>query len=74
MVIKDVVYLCQQIGLPTTLAELDVTEVKPEEIMEVAKLVCADGDTVGNMPFAVTPEDVYAAILAADEVGKYLKK
>ena len=72
--IKDVVYLCQQIGLPTTLAELDVTEVKPEEIMEVAKLVCADGDTVGNMPFAVTPEDVYAAILAADEVGKYLKK
>ena len=42
--------------------------------MEVAKLVCADGDTVGNMPFAVTPEDVYAAILAADEVGQYLKK
>ena len=48
-------------------------EVKPEEIMEVAKLVCADGDTCGNMPFEVTPEDVYAAILAADEIGKYLK-
>ena len=71
--IYDVVDLCMQVGLPTTLADLDVKEINPEEIMEVAKLVCADGDTVGNMPFAVTPEDVYAAILGADELGKYLK-
>ena len=71
--ICDVVDLCMQVGLPTTLADLDVKEINPEEIMEVAKLVCAPGDTVGNMPFDVTPEDVYAAILGADELGKYLK-
>ena len=71
--ISDVVYLCQQVGLPTTLADLDVNEIKPEEIMAVAKLVCDPSDTVGNMPFDVTPEDVYAAILAADELGQYLK-
>ena len=39
--------------------------------MEVAKLACADGDTLGNMPFEVTPEDVYAAILGADALGRY---
>lgn len=71
--IMDVVNLCMQVGLPTTLGDLDVNEIKPDQIMEVAKLVCAPGDTIGNMPFDVTPEDVYAAILAADELGKYLK-
>ena len=40
------------------------------ERMEVARLACADGDTLHNMPFPVTPESVYAAILAADELGK----
>ena len=45
-------------------------EVKPEEIMEVAKLAAAEGDTLSNMPFEVTPEDVYAAILAADAIGR----
>ena len=39
--------------------------------MEVAKIACADGDTMGNLPFAVTPESVCAAILAADEMGRY---
>lgn len=71
--IEEVVTLCQEVGLPTTLADLDVTEIKPEEIMAVAETVCAPGDTVGNMPFEVTPEDVYAAILAANEIGEYLK-
>ena len=52
-------------------AELGIKDVKADEIMEVAKLACADGDTLGNMPFAVTPEDVYAAILGADALGRY---
>ena len=68
--IEEVLKLCHEVGLPTTLADLKITEVKPEEIMAVAKLVCAPGDTIGNMPFDVTPEDVYAAILGADELGK----
>ena len=38
--------------------------------MEVAKLACADSDTLHNMPFEVTPESVYAAILTADALGR----
>ncbi len=33
--------------------------------MEVAELSCAEGETIYNMPFEVTPQDVYAAILTA---------
>ena len=68
--IEEVVEFCQAVGLPTTLEELGIKEVKPEEIMDVAKLAAAEGDTLSNMPFEVTPEDVYAAILAADAIGR----
>ena len=43
-------------------------EIKEEEIMAVAEATAVD--TVGNMPFAVTAKDIYAAILAADAIGR----
>lgn len=71
--IEEVIQMCQSVGLPTTLHDLNITEINHEKIMEVAKLVCAPDDTIKNMPFEVTPEDVYAAILGADELGKSYK-
>ena len=50
------------------LSELGITEIKEEEIMAVAEATAVD--TVGNMPFAVTAKDIYAAILAADAIGR----
>ncbi|MGD1815526.1 MAG: glycerol dehydrogenase [Pleomorphochaeta sp.] len=71
--INTVLDFCASVGLPTTLAELGIKEVKEEEIMKVATLACAEGDTMSNMPFKVTPNDVYAAILTANELGKAYK-
>lgn len=71
--LEEVVGFCLEIGLPVTLEDLGIKEVKAEQIMEVAKLACADNDTLHNMPFPVTPEMVYAAIMAADAVGHYYK-
>lgn len=42
--------------------------------MEVAKLSCREGETIYNMPFEVTPEDVYSAILTADALGRRFKE
>ena len=39
--------------------------------MIVAKAACAPDDTMGNMPFDVTPEMVADAILGADALGHY---
>lgn len=64
-----VLNFCRTIGLPVTLADLGVTDVTADKIMAVAKLACAENDTMGNMPFPVTAEDVCAAILVADEYG-----
>ena len=69
--IMEVIDFCTETGLPVTLKELGIKKVKPEQIMEVAELSCTEGDTMGNMPFEVTPDDVYAAIMGADALGRY---
>lgn len=71
--IDEVVNFCMDVGLPTTLADLGVKEPDEKRLMEVAALAAAPSDTLGNMPFEVTPETVYAAILAADAIGNYYK-
>lgn len=65
----EVLQFCKKIGLPVTLRELGVTEQIPEKVMAVAEAACAAGETIHNMPFAVTPKDVYVAILVADKIG-----
>lgn len=60
---------CKSVGLPTCLKDLGITEPTPEKIMAVAKAACAEGETIHNMPFPVTPESVYAAIMVADKLG-----
>jgi len=67
--INTVINYCKSVGLPVCLADLGVTEVTSEKIMAVAKASTAEGETIHNMPFVVTAEDVYAAIMTADKLG-----
>ncbi len=68
--IEEVIDYCKMVGLPTCLKDLGVVEVTDEKVRAVAKLATADGETIHNMPFVVTEEDVFAAIYAADELGQ----
>ncbi|PHM51956.1 glycerol dehydrogenase [Xenorhabdus sp. KK7.4] len=70
--LEAVLDFCVQVGLPITLEQLGLrdSENLHQKIMQVAKVSCAEGETIHNMPFTVTPEQVYAAILAADQMGK----
>ena len=71
--LEEVLDFCVSVGLPVTLKELGVEEVTDEKLLAVATAACAESDTLHNMPFEVTPEKVYAAILAADGYGRYYK-
>jgi glycerol dehydrogenase len=70
--LTTVVTYCKSVGLPTCLKDLGIKEATPEKIMKVAKCATAEGDTMHNMPFPVTAENVYAAILTADKLGATL--
>lgn len=67
--IKEVLHFCKSVGLPTNLKDMGVTEINRDDLMEVAKASCAEGETIHNMPFKVTPELVLAALLTANELG-----
>ncbi len=62
------------VGLPVSLADLDVAEVKYEEILKVAEKACIPEESIHAMPFEVTPESVAQAIIAADAIGRDYKK
>lgn len=72
--LEEVVNFCLDVGLPTTLRDLGINEIKLDEIMKVAEIACGPNDTMGNMPFAVTPKMVCDAIIAADAIGNYYKE
>lgn len=72
--LEEVIGFCLEIGLPVTLEDLGIKEVREEEIRKVAQAACAEGETTHNMPFEVTPDDVYNAILGADALGKTFKQ
>lgn len=71
--IEEVINFCLEIGLPVTLEDMGIKEIKEDDIMKVAELACAEDETIYNMPFEVKPEDVYSAILGADSLGRLYK-
>jgi glycerol dehydrogenase len=67
----DTVYgFCESVGLPTTLAQIGLGDVTDTQLMAVAELACASGETIHNEPFVVTPKKVFAALRAADAEGR----
>ncbi len=58
--------------LPTTLAEMKLEDASYEDLLKVGELAAQEGDTLHNMPFTVTAEDVAGALLALDNYSKTL--
>ena len=67
---NEFVAFCMSVGLPTTFADLELGTVSKEELEAVAKAATAPGETIHNMPFAVTPAMVVDAMVAADSYSR----
>ncbi|MDR2772071.1 MAG: glycerol dehydrogenase, partial [Elusimicrobiota bacterium] len=67
--INEVIGFCKQVGLPTSFADLNIKKVDEKQLMEVAKIACAAGEPINSLYYPVTPELVYAAMVAADALG-----
>ncbi len=66
--IREIVSFCRKCNLPTNLTELGIDKVDDERLMEAARLSCAKDDTMGNMSFEVSPEDVFAAMKTTENL------
>ncbi|MGZ0042009.1 glycerol dehydrogenase [Paenibacillus ottowii] len=68
--LETVIKLVKDVGLPLTLRDLGVEEFVEAEWRQVAEAACASNDTMINMPFPVSPDDVYNAIIAANAIAE----
>ncbi|HCS1462802.1 TPA: bifunctional L-1,2-propanediol dehydrogenase/glycerol dehydrogenase [Shigella flexneri] len=68
--IETVAAFSHAVGLPITLAQLDIKEDVPAKMRIVAEAACAEGETIHNMPGGATPDQVYATLLVADQYGQ----
>ncbi|QEN03498.1 glycerol dehydrogenase [Thiospirochaeta perfilievii] len=68
--LDEVLSYCKSVGLPTCLGDLGVNVITDEKVRAVAELSCAENETIHNMPFKVTSDDVFAAIYTADKLGR----
>ena len=67
--IVEVVDFCQQVGLLTTLAELNLSPDDLPTLQRVAERTVVRGESAHNEPFAVTADVIVDGILAADRFG-----
>jgi len=64
---------CEEIGLPTTLADIGIQDAGRELLLEVAMRASAPTQPVHHEAGPVTPETVLGAMLAADTLGRERK-
>lgn len=68
--LEDVLHFCTQVGLPICFADMGYEDVDQELLMKASEKACVPGSTIHNMPFAVTPDMVFASLMAADTIGR----
>ncbi len=56
--------------VPVALEDIGLDGVEHEDLEKVAEAACVEGETIHNMPFAVHPQMVVDAMLAADALGR----
>jgi glycerol dehydrogenase len=66
----EVLRFCKSVGLPTTLANLGSANIDDSEIRKAAATAAEPGRPSNNLPFAITADSIYGAIIAADAFGK----
>jgi glycerol dehydrogenase len=68
--IDEVVAFCLSVGLPVTLKALGQEDITRDDLFKVAQAASAPKESIHNEPFPVTADDVLAAIVVADILGR----
>ncbi|EIV92335.1 glycerol dehydrogenase [Frankia sp. QA3] len=68
--LRDVLDFSAAVGLPTTLAEVGLTEPDGPGLERIARRCLADGETAHHEPFPLEPAMIVDAVRAADAAGR----
>ncbi|MFA9557805.1 glycerol dehydrogenase [Evansella sp. AB-rgal1] len=68
--IEKFIEFYQQLQLPVTLEEIKLQDATLEELYLIGYAATKDGETIHNLPFSVSADDVVEAIIAVDQYSK----
>ncbi|MFB0920390.1 MAG: glycerol dehydrogenase, partial [Oscillospiraceae bacterium] len=71
--INSIIGFCKDVGLPTPIAEIGLAGVSDEDLMKAAEAASVEGETIHCEPLVVTADKVFAAMKAADSMGRAYK-
>jgi glycerol dehydrogenase len=71
--IDQVYSFAESVGLPTTLADLGLAGISPDELKKAATRACMENESIHKEGGDITPEMVVHALLAADGEGQRRK-
>ena len=61
---EQLIQFYQEIGLPTSLADMKMDELTVAQLQKAATVACRAGSDIHHLPFSVTPEQVTAAMVS----------
>lgn len=73
-IVHEVYDFCESVGLPTTLADIGLSDASDEDLRIVAEAACGEGETIHHEPCPVSPGAVAAALRTADRFGRSRRK
>lgn len=71
--IEDFIVFTTRVGLPNTLTEIGLSPDDERELRAVAEAATAEGETIHAMPFPVTPELVFNALVAIEGLSRRVR-
>ena len=73
-VVEEVLAFSTSVGLPVTFAGIGLPNPGAEELSRIAHRTTAEGETIHNEPFAVSPAMVVEALQAANAAGEMFRR
>jgi glycerol dehydrogenase len=71
--ITDFIEFTTRVGLPTTLTEIGLTTGNLDELRLVAEAATVESETIHNMPFEVSANDVVSALLSIERLSRRVR-
>lgn len=71
--ITDFIEFTTRVGLPTTLTEIGLTTGNLDELRLVADAATVESETIHNMPFEVSANDVVSALLSIERLSRRVR-
>ncbi len=71
--VEAVYAFCEEVGLPTTLADIGLGNASRDHLAPAAEKACAPGQSIHHEAGEITPAKVLDAMLAADALGQLRK-